>query len=131
MIRIMDGTDERHVGIRVDGRNEDDSVGAARSLVALLEESIEKRGPIRVLLQLESLGEIEPGAFIESLKFSLSNLKDIERTALVGEQAWLGPYARAVDTLFPSDTRAFQPAELSEAWSWLREAAPAEQAASQ
>lgn len=127
MIRIMDGSDERHVGLLLDGRATDDGAEDVRAIVGLLEESIEKRGPIRVLMRVESLGGIDPGGFFESLKFSLSHLGDVERAALVGSQAWLRPYARIVDALFPCETRSFEPAALDEAWSWLREGAAAEE----
>lgn len=126
MIRIMDGSDERHVGIQVDGQGGRDGGEDVRAVVELLEESIEKRGPVRVLLRVDSLGGIEPGGFFESLKFSLAHLNDVERAALVGGQAWLRPYARVVDALFPCETRSFEPDAQGAAWGWLREG-PAEE----
>jgi 2,5-diketo-D-gluconate reductase B len=119
MIRILEGTDERHVGVLVDGRVGADDV---RTLTSLLEESIERHGAVSVLVQLESLGRIEPRAFLEDLKFTLSHLRDVPRVAVVGRPLWLRAYARVMDTVMPFDVRVFDPADLGAAWDWLRAA---------
>ncbi|HKJ24410.1 MAG TPA: aldo/keto reductase [Myxococcota bacterium] len=117
MIRILEGSDERHVGVLVDGR-----IGAddAHALFSLLEESIEKHGRVSVLVQLESLGLVDPRALVEDLRFSISHARQIERGALVGRPRWLRAWARAVDAVMPFATRAFGADELDAAWRWLR-----------
>jgi hypothetical protein len=117
MIRFMDGTEGRHVGIVVDGKVTEEDV---KTLASLLEEAIGKHGRLRVLLRLESLGGVEPKAFLEDVRFSIEHLRDFERAALVGGQAWLGAYAAVADRLFPCEVRTFDPDRQDEAWRWLR-----------
>lgn len=117
MIRFMDSTDERHVGILVDGKVTEEDMQA---IVGLLEESIRKHDQIRVLLQIESLAGVEPKAFLEDLKFSIAHVRDMERAALVGDQGWLAPYARVANAIFPCKVEHFATSDLDEAWRWLR-----------
>ena len=124
MLEIMERSHGRHLGLRVDGRIDEAEYAPVR---AAMEELIAEHGTIRVLVHLERLGAIEPKAFWEDLKFSLKHVRDFDRMAAVGDQAWLEPYVKIFGPLVPGPgkAKAFRSNELEAAWAWLEGAAGA------
>lgn len=119
MVKFLERTQDDRIGIVVDGRV---GKGDVRALADLLREAIEKHGRIRLLIQLESLPLLGVGAFWEDLKFTLRHARDIERTALVGDAVWHGPYVRIMGPFVPGEVRHFGSDHLEDAWRWVEAA---------
>jgi hypothetical protein len=77
-------------------------------------------GKARLLLELEGLVGATPAGFWEDLKLSLRHLRTVERTAIVGDQRWIGWWAKGLARALRSEIRHFPSAERNAALDWLR-----------
>lgn len=118
MIEYREDGSAALVEIVVDGR-----VGKAEfdQLAARLEALLARRGKLRVLQEIRSLGGIEPAAFWADLKFGLRHLNDFSRCAVVTDRRWIEWFAKAVDPFVACAIRHFPPEQIDEARTWLRE----------
>ncbi|HQU16943.1 MAG: hypothetical protein B7Z66_06450 [Chromatiales bacterium 21-64-14] len=91
-----------------------------RELSNSLEQAIDETGRIRLLLDLDRLKGVHPGAVLEHLKFTLRRAGKIERMAVVGNRTWEKWWPDIHHCFAKAELKHFGEAELQDAWSWLR-----------
>jgi len=116
VIRKLQPAKGNVIGFMLSGRLHDADY---RVLVPEIEALIEREGKIRLLIQLEDFHGWDLHAAWDDVAFDIKHYHDLERIALVGDQAWekwmvklSKPFTGAEIMFFPSD-------EIDEAWDWL------------
>lgn len=120
MIKILPQSSESCIGFHVSGRvtSEDYNV-----LLPLLDEAIAASGRINMLVLMRDFeGWVGLEAIKADFELGTHQYRYVEKTAFVGKQKWLewavwimDPFTRRTDERF------FSPAQLEEAWQWVKE----------
>lgn len=105
------------VGWRVDGRLTDDEIEAMH---AQLDSIIADKGSARILVDLTAMEGMEPSAVWEDIRRSVGKLDDIDRMAVVGDEAWHRWLTTASEKVTPAEAHHYAPGETAAAWAWLR-----------
>jgi len=82
--------------------------------------------PVSILIELEDFHGWDKKAAWDDFEFGMKSEDDIERIAIVGENRWQKWMTIIGNAFTSTEMRYFSRDELSEAWSWLREAGQAE-----
>jgi hypothetical protein len=106
------------IGYKAIGKLTDDDY---KEMVPKLDQLIEEKGNIRMLLQLEDFHGWEMEAAWDDLKFGLKHRNDIERLAVVGDRQWEKLMADLVKPFMSGQVQYFETPELRKAWEWLRQ----------
>lgn len=85
-----------------------------------LEAFVDTHGEIGLVEIVRNLGGMEMSVVREGIALDRRLLPKIRRVAVVGDQGWLGPLARAVGALLPPRLRTFEVAELDAARDWAK-----------
>lgn len=86
-----------------------------------IQDKVEQYGKARIFLEIIELKGISFRAFWEDMKASIKHYKDVERVAVIGDQAWLKTSVKLGDLLTPGlDLGAFGTQERQRAISWLQ-----------
>lgn len=91
-----------------------------QKLVAELEGAIAQYGGIRLLVSMPKLPATEWSVVDDDFRFSLRHMDDIERLAVVGDTELVKWVARISGTLISPQVEYFEPAQIDEAWRWIR-----------
>jgi len=73
-----------------------------------------------MLIELKGIRGITPEAIWEDLKFDVRHFRACERLAIVGDAGWESWLATLSKPFVAGQVRHFEPAELREAWAWLK-----------
>lgn len=85
-----------------------------------IEDHVRQFGKAKVFLEIVDLKGISLRAVWEDLKASIKHYNDIERMAVIGDQAWLKGSVKIGDLLTPGlDIAAFSTADRQRAINWL------------
>ena len=76
-------------------------------------------GDLRVLIVVNELDGVSPGAMWEDLKMGLQHGRDWKRIALVTDVEWMRHMAAWFGWLTPGEMRHFPLAERADALTWL------------
>lgn len=82
--------------------------------------------PVSILIELEDFHGWDKKAAWDDFKFGMKSEDDIAHIAIVGENRWQKWMTVMGNAFTSTEMRYFSRDELSEAWSWLREAEQAE-----
>ena len=96
------------------------------ALVPRVEQIIDARGKVRVLLRLVDFQGWDAGALWEDIKFNLQHFRDIERVAMIGEKAWEHGMANFCRPFTSAAIRWFEKDEADAARAWIIEGTAAE-----
>ena len=90
-------------------------------VMGVLRAELEAHISVRVLVRIEDMGGIEPGALFKPawLRVKLLGWRKIERYAIVGGPSWLERYIKLARNVSSVDLRYFALAQEAEAWTWL------------
>jgi len=111
--------DDRVVGVRIDGRIDDDEM---ERLWDEIDERLERNEKLRVFVEVEKMGMIEPEALVEDLRRGLRHLKRFERKAVVSDARWMATLAKIFDPIFPTiQVKVFPTSERDAAVAWASE----------
>lgn len=105
------------IEIVVDGKVERPEYDA---IVSAIDAMLERRGTVKVLEILKTIGWVEPSIWWKDTVWGLAHLRDFGRCAVVTDKGWVGPFAKAMGALMPSEVRVFQPGREDEARAWLK-----------
>jgi len=84
-----------------------------------VEGLIEASGRIRILLEMDDFHGWDAGAMWEDLKFDLKHFRDIERLAMLGDQAWEKGMAAFCAPFTRAEIRYFDRADAEQARAWI------------
>ena len=84
-------------------------------------EAAEEGRKLRLYYEIEGLPTAAPSVYLEKVRSLPAIFKTLERMALVGDQGWLGIYAKLFDPITRMEIRHFLENEADAAIAWLRE----------
>ena len=90
-------------------------------IVPEVEELVRQEGSIRMLMDLEEFHGATVKAEWSDLKFGHKFHKNIDKTAIVGDQSWEKWLTTLVDPLYAREAKYFHTADIDAAWAWPRE----------
>jgi len=90
-------------------------------LLAAIENEIAKSGRIRILVELDEPRANDPGALLEDLSWIKLHGENIERAAIVGNQAWEETWVAIARLFGRIKARYFDRQRVKEARNWLSE----------
>src|SRR3546814_7253005 len=64
---------------------------------------IERHGTVKVLEILKNLGWVDMSVWWKDTVWGLAHLRDFGRVAVVTDKGWVGPFAKAIGALMPSE----------------------------
>lgn len=117
MIRKLEGSHDNVIGYSVGGEVSEEEY---RQTASQLRDAIALHGTIRVLFRL---AELSPQSFItgldERFDFATEHADDIDRMAIVSDDAVTEWLTKLGGTVAPAEVKHFDTAEEDKAWAWL------------
>lgn len=92
-----------------------------KNIVPRLEELIEEHGKISILLDVEQFEGWTIGGLWEDIKFDVKHFRDVERIALVGDDAHLESMAGFSKLFTKADIAPFRRSDVAAARNWLKQ----------
>lgn len=120
MIEEIEKGNGKILGFKMSGKLHDDDY---KTFVPAVETAIKAHGKVRLLAQFHDFHGWDMHALWDDIKFSTKHCTDVERIALVGEQAWEKWMAAVCKPFTMAKIRYFDAKEIDAAWKWLEEAA--------
>jgi hypothetical protein len=118
MIDFIDMEAENVVGMKVDGKIEDQEFDA---VVALFEKKMQHNDRVRLYIEMESFKGFSPKTFLKDLKFGLENWDRFDKEAVVTEQKWVQKLADIGGKVFSNiEVKAFSFDEREQAKVWIQ-----------
>ncbi len=113
--------DEQNGIIELEVGEEKISREGFEELVNVLEREIDKHGKVRIIEVVNGFPTMDLSVLWEDLKFSLRNVCNVSRCAVVSDRGWVGPYTRFLSPLVDCQIRVFDAGEMKEAREWIQE----------
>ncbi|MDH3505025.1 MAG: STAS/SEC14 domain-containing protein [Nitrospirota bacterium] len=117
MYRILDGSENGIVGIRVESKLTPEEYDLLNSY---LEQLIQDVGPINFLCDMADVEGLNSQALWEEMSSHLRNFQDYQRIAVVGNRQWLGGETNVFASWEKSQLKKFTPDQTDEAWNWVK-----------
>lgn len=117
MLRPLEASHDNIVGFSLSGDVTDDEY---QQLTSELRDAIARHHRIRVLFRMS---DISLGSFFNALderfRFAQEHRDDVERIAIVSDEAGSQLLSRLSDVAGPVETRHFPREDEQQAWAWL------------
>ena len=119
MYRIVDVENEPEsiVRLRVEGHLTAEDY---ETLIPYFEDLINQCGQASLLCDMSHFGGMEVQAFWKDFTYSIRNLPNFKRLAVVGDQRWLEWETHLFDPLLKTEVKCFLLGKSDEAWHWLK-----------
>jgi hypothetical protein len=91
--------------------------------IEIFDELIAEHGSINILILLDAKFSIEINAAYDDLKWTLKNLKNMKKLAIVSESkflAWLVAADSPFGKLAGISEKHFETSHLYDAWNWVK-----------
>jgi hypothetical protein len=116
MYRILDGSGNGIVGIRIESKLSREEYELLNSYLEQLMQEIE---PINFLCNLAE--GLDNQALWEEITCHIRTLPDYQRIAVVGEGGWVECGIKAGEPRLKTQLKYFPSEQLDEAWHWVKE----------
>ena len=116
MYRILDGSGNGIVGIRIESKLSREEYELLNSYLEQLMQEIE---PINFLCNLAE--GLDNQALWEEITCHIRSLPDYQRIAVVGEGGWVECGLKADEPRLKTQLKYFPSEQLDEAWHWVKE----------
>lgn len=116
MIRIMERSGERTIGLDCDGTI---SLSRFNEVLPVIEKAVERHGTINMLFVIKNIRGYGFREFAADVSFCLRHWNDIERLAVVSNRDWWKAATSVENLLTPWEERYFDLHELDSAWRWI------------
>jgi hypothetical protein len=117
MIERLSNSSDRIVGFTLSGTLTDEDY---QVLVPQLERRIKEVGALRLLMNFEDFHGWKPKAVWDDFTFAMKHTKDIERLAIVGDNAWEEWIAKLSKPFTKAEVKYYSTSQIEDAWEWLR-----------
>ena len=121
MIEIIPFEESNVVGLRLDGKMDDESYHQA---IAAIDNALENNNKTRIYAEVIKIGGMSLETFIENVKIKFQYFKELdkfEKEAIVSDKSWLETWIKIGDKLFPSvEVRYFPTEEKEAALAWVK-----------
>lgn len=118
MLDITTDDDSGLIEIIVDGRIEREDF---ERVVAEFERLLATHRQLNVVEVIRDLGGVAPSVWWRDVTWAIGHIHQVSRAAVVTDSGWIGPFARAVGALMPTEIRAFPMSDLAAARLWAAE----------
>lgn len=115
MIEFQRVPDSNVAEITVDGKASREEI---KDVTARLKAMIELHGTVRIIEVIKSFGGMDPASLWDDIKFSLGNLNNFERCAVVSDEQWIEWWAKGVAPFLKCEVRHFKLTDLDAAREW-------------
>lgn len=105
------------IEIEVDGRIDLADFDAA---VTAIDRLLEHHHQLLAVEIIRSFGGADPAVWWRDLTWGVTHIHKFARAAVVTDSQWMGPIARVVAAIVPSEVRTFPLAEVEAARRWVR-----------
>jgi hypothetical protein len=85
-----------------------------------MEAFINAHGKIKILEEIRHFSGCDASVLWEGIKFDMKHLKHYSHCAVVCDEGWVGPIARAAGAMISCKVRVFPPDQIDEARQWLK-----------
>lgn len=117
MYRILDGSENGIVGIKVESR----LTGEEYELLnAYLEQLAQEVGPIKFLCDLTEFEGLDSQGLWDEMTCHLRKIHDYPRIAVVGSRRWLECGTKVFEPWLQTQLKYFTPDQIDEAWFWVK-----------
>ena len=116
MYRILPKSTENIIGIRVEGRMEEEDY---KGLLLFIESLIKKHGTIRILIDLRAFTGGDLQGVLKTLPYFKYSSK-VEKKALVTDQRWIYASTKLLSPFVRTEVRCFPSFEIEKAWKWVK-----------
>lgn len=117
MYRILDGSENGTIGIRVESKLSPEEY---ELLNFYLEHLMQEVGPMNFLCDMTNFEGVNGQALWEEMSCQLRNLRDYERIAVVGDPGWLEGRTTVLEPGRQTQLKIFTPDQTDEAWHWVK-----------
>ncbi|MEM7761993.1 MAG: STAS/SEC14 domain-containing protein [Cyanobacteria bacterium P01_A01_bin.40] len=105
------------VGVEIDGWIDAEDIDR---VVKLIKPRLDVGEKLRIYAEVNSWSGMSLGAFIKDLRFSLQQVNNFEKEAIVSDNKWLAALAALGNTLFSgTEVKHFTLDEKDKALAWL------------
>jgi hypothetical protein len=119
MLELIDIPNDRVVGLRIDGKIDNESFDA---VLTEIEARLVHHDKVRIYAEIHSLGGMALEALFKDIKFGLGNWRRFDREAIVTDRRWLHRVAPMAGKLFPGiDVKVFALDDVLTARAWVQE----------
>jgi hypothetical protein len=116
MIQKLDNDLEKVLAFHISGTVTQADVRTAQQE---MKRVLDQFGKVRILIHLGDLEIPTAAAAWQDLKYANVYMTDVERLALVGDDAWQEWVTKAVDIPTQGKMRFFDETEIQQAWAWI------------
>jgi hypothetical protein len=117
MIRRLNNEADLLLGYHLSGTITQEDVKLAQREIRSV---LDRYGKVRLLIHLGDLEIPQAAAAWQDLKYTQVYLTDVERMAVVGDDAWQAWVTKVVDLPTQGKIRFFEESETQQAWDWVR-----------
>ena len=86
-----------------------------------VKDLVEKKGNIRMLIDLSEFRWEKLEAWLPDLKFGSEFRHEIQKMAIVGDKTWEKWMTHLAKPFYARDAKFFHTDDIDKAWAWLRE----------
>ena len=90
-------------------------------VVAELERLLAQHSQLNVVEVITNFDGIEPALWWKDTTWGFSHILKVARVAVVTDAGWIGPIARAIGAILPSEIKSYPIAHIEEARIWATE----------
>jgi len=117
MHEIIDSPDQNVFGVKLEDALTQDDYDV---LVPFLKDRMRRFTTARFCFEMDGVNAWEPEDAWDDLAFDLRHTRDVDRVAVVGDDAW-ETWTQKLHVLFPEATIGlYTDEEKEDAWEWLR-----------
>ena len=120
MIKQFSSESDTLLAFTMSGRLHDEDY---RQFTPKIETALKMHGKIRMLIQFRDFHGWDAHALWDDVKFAIHHYDDIERIAMVGENAWEKWMAKVCKPFTTSTITTYDADNIDDAWRWLRDPA--------
>ena len=117
MYRILDGSENGIVGIRVESKL---TLEEYELLNSYLEQLMQEVGSMNFLCDMAAFEGLNSQALWEEMTCGIRNLHNYQKIAVVGDRRWLECGTKVFEPWHKTQLKYFTPNQIDEAWHWVK-----------
>jgi len=116
MFKVLDLTNKDLIAVSINGKIEKKDYD---KITPLIEKTVKEYGKVKLYIQINNIGGIEPKAFMEDVKTYFKHFDDISKIAVVGETSWHKLWTELASPFISGEIEFFSHSETVEARDWV------------
>lgn len=116
MITVQENTQGKLIALSVKGKLTENDYD---KIMPLIDKTVREYGSVRLLLNIENLGGMEPKAFLADWKTYFKHHKHFEKIAVVGHSKWYKMWSNLASPFVSGEIKYFTDEQLIAAKEWV------------